>query len=125
MLTTGSPKQIAWALKIRMERLDSWRRADPEVFKHVVSSLDHQTSAAWWITHREKSLGEVLRYLQGDVPVKAAVKSIPKGTAASLPVSSSSKLSSHASNNDAVYRFEGETRSILTGDVVVDPACPF
>ena len=121
MIFTGSPKQIAWGKKIRTERLGRWRKSDPEIFMKVESILDDETSAAWWITHREKELEDVLPFI-GTGSVKTSVK--PKD---STPVSASlsgNKMNCVAFTNGG-NRYVGELRDMITGEVVVDPDCPF
>ena len=121
MITVGSPKQIAWGKKIRTERLGRWRKSSPEIFVKVEPILNEETSAAWWITYREKELEEVLPFI-GTGSVKTSVK--PKG---SLPVSASlpgNKMNCVAFT-DGGNRYTGELRDMVTGEVVVDPDCPF
>lgn len=121
MITVGSPKQIAWGKKIRTERLGRWNKSDPAIFMKVESLLNEVTSAAWWITHREKELEDVLPFI-GAGSVKAAVK--PKGP---TPVSTS--LPDNKKNGvdftDGGNRYIGDLRDVLTGEIVVDPDCPF
>jgi len=115
----GSEKQVAWAKRIKQERLAAWKQSDPEVFRAVEPQLRSEQSAAWWITYREKNLGEVLPYIaEGGSPVrKSAVKhKETQGSGSVSPVYSSL---------DDVIRFVGETRSIATGKVVEDADCPF
>ena len=121
MILAGSPKQIAWGKKIRTERLCRWRKSDPEIFVKVESLLNEETSAAWWITHREKELEEVLPFI-GTGPVKTSIK--PK---VSSPVSSSlpDYKKDYAACTDGIHRYVGELRDMVTGEIVVDPECPF
>jgi len=115
----GSEKQVAWAKRIKQERLASWKQSDPAVFKEVEPQLKDEQSAAWWITYREKNLGEVLPYIaSGGAPVRKSVVK-PKET------QGSASLSPVYSSLEDVIRFVGETRSIATGKVVVDADCPF
>jgi hypothetical protein len=118
----GSEKQVSWAKRIRLERLATWKQSDPAVFKEVESVLKNELSASWWITYREKSLSEVLPYIQaeGGTSGKKAVAKL-KTANASSPVSATI----NEFNNDEVYRFVGKLRSVATGELVVDPECPF
>lgn len=76
----GSPKQISWAKSIRADRMDRWKRSDPSAFQHVQSSLENESSASWWITHREKKLKDVLSFIVEGGEKRAVVK--PKATKA-------------------------------------------
>jgi hypothetical protein len=119
----GSPKQIAWALKIRTERMSRWGKSDPIIFSRVENTLEKETSAAWWITYREKEIGEVLKFIQGggESSGKAAVKP----TTSPLPSSSISKTYVATGDDGGITRYVGELRDTVTGKVVVDPDCPF
>ncbi|MBT1073582.1 hypothetical protein [Pelotalea chapellei] len=118
----GSPKQIAWAKNIRTDRLSRWRQSDPLAFRKVETALDAESSAAWWITHREKGLVEVLPFIAGGAEKRATAK--PKVTKVpSTPVVSSPKES--FSGLGDLHKYVGELRSVATGEVVVDPECPF
>jgi hypothetical protein len=113
----GSPKQVSWAKRIRTERLTSWLNADPRLFREEESGLQGESSASWWITVRDKGLEEVLKHIgQGASPrQKGAVK----------PAASAAEKFTQSFSNDEVYRFVGDTRSLTTGELVVDPLCPF
>jgi hypothetical protein len=120
----GSPKQISWALKIRADRLDCWRKFDPVIFQRVESSLDSETSAAWWITFRDKGLVEVLKYVQcGGSP--STVKSMVKTKSSSLPLPAVKKTYVSTCDDGGITRYVGELRDAVTGEVVIDPECPF
>jgi len=115
----GSEKQVAWAKRIKTERLGQWAKSDPEVFRQVESMLNSEASAAWWITHREKSLSEVISYIvdggEGKVIAKPrAAKSTP-AAAANVTFS----------GLDDVHKFVGELRDSSTGELVIDTDCPF
>lgn len=121
MIIVGSPKQIAWGKKIRTERLGRWSKSDPEIFVRVESILNEETSAAWWITHREKELEDVLQFI-GAGSVMTSVK--PKGPApasASLP----DNMKNCAAFTDGGNRYTGELRDMITREIVIDPDCPF
>lgn len=86
---TGSEKQILWAEKIRAGKLETvskalagelqpmhidaywgtsgWRqeaiKADDAHINYAIDLLKQQTSAAWWIDHRDTKIGFVLRDL--------------------------------------------------------------
>ena len=117
----GSPKQIAWALKIRADRMNRWKKSDPIVFKRVEQTLEKETSASWWITYREKELVEVLTYIQGGSTgmAMATPKSIP------LPSNSITKTYVATDDDGGITRYVGELRDAVTGEVVDDPECPF
>jgi len=121
----GSPKQIAWALRIRTERTGKWKKSDPIVFLRVDSALDSETSAAWWITHREKELGEVLKYIQtgGGTTGNAIVN--PKAPPSVSPPSTIKKTCVATSDDGGITRYVGELRDVVTGELAEDPECPF
>lgn len=115
----GSEKQVSWAKKIRLERLANWKKADPLVFKELEPALNAESSASWWITHRDKKLSEVLKFVdqEGTGRQASAKPSAPKDASAKVPPEYSSL--------DDVVRFVGETKSISTGEVVINRECPF
>ena len=119
----GSEKQISWAKRIRTERMSRWGKSDPIIFSRVEHALEKETSAAWWITYREKEIGEVLKYIQGggESSGKATVK--PK--ASPIPSSSTSKTYVATGDDGGITRYVGELRDVVTGKAVVDPECPF
>ena len=111
----GSEKQIAWAKRIKTERLAIWKQSDPLVFIGLESDLKNQLSASWWITCRDKCLKDVLPLIaEGGAREKKVVVKLD-----------TPKLSPVYSSLDSVCRFVGETRSIATGEIVVDVECPF
>lgn len=119
----GSPKQISWAKKIRTDRLSFWKKSDPILFKEVEAALGNETSASWWITYREKSLGDVLPYnVTGGEMRLTMVK--PKAVTAPPPTVALSSKDSFSGLED-VHRTVGELRDMVSGKVVVDPECPF
>jgi hypothetical protein len=119
----GSPKQIAWALKIRMERLSRWGKSDTIIFKRVEHTLENETSAAWWITYREKELGEVLNYIQGGGG--STGKAMVKPKTSPLPLPSIKKTFVATCDDGGITRYVGEVRDAVSGKVVNDPECPF
>ena len=86
----------------------------------VESILNDETSASWWITHREKEIGEVLPFMGG--AGKTTVK--PKGSSP-VPSSLLVKKMSYEACTDGDNRYVRELKDIVTGKVVVDPNCPF
>ena len=115
----GSEKQISWAKRIKTERMNRWGKSDPIIFNRVENTLEKETSAAWWITYREKEIGEVLKYIQG-----GGVSS-GKPTTSPLPSSTISKTYVATGDDGGITRYVGELRDTVTGMVVVDPECPF
>jgi hypothetical protein len=114
----GSPKQITWALKIRTDKLNRWMKTAPEIFKEIETNLKKETKASFWIAHKDEELGEILKYIVG-----GTTKS--KGPAASSLPSSSGDMKIYEPSDDGVFRYVGELRDATTGEVVVDPGCPF
>ena len=73
----GSPKQVAWATRIRHEILDAktgadhWRKLYQEASDEqapekaqVLAAIDviaSETSASWWIDHRSETMRSLLR----------------------------------------------------------------
>ena len=53
---TGSEKQVAWAEKIRRERLAAAFRKDPEAAKRHIERVE----AKWWIDNRSADLAAML-----------------------------------------------------------------
>lgn len=119
----GSPKQISWAKKIRTDRLNIWKMSDPSLFKEVETALEDESSASWWITHREKGLRDVLSYIAEGGEMRVTMMK-PKIIATYPTVASPNNKESFSGLND-VHRNVGEVRDIATGEVVVDPECPF
>ncbi len=92
----GSDKQIAWAEKIRAEKLETVRQAksgeldtmyfdayfggsyqaiaidDPQI-DYSIELLTSQTSASWWIDHRDTKVGITLKELFTKHPPQASV----------------------------------------------------
>jgi len=65
MKLIGAPKQVAWAEKVRKDRLKVWQETSPEIFKAVESIVTQETSADWWISYKDKGLDVVCRHLLG------------------------------------------------------------
>jgi hypothetical protein len=118
----GSEKQVSWAKRIKTERLSIWKKTDPLVFQEVESNLDNELSASWWITYREKSLSEVIPYIVegGGLPERKATAK-PKTTKGSSPV----PFEESYTRLEDTRRFIGELKSVVSGELVVDPECPF
>jgi hypothetical protein len=119
----GSPKQIAWAIKIRTDRMNRWKKSEPVVFDEIESILKNQTSGSWWITHREKEIAGVIPYIEvGSSGMKKDYKSI-----CSIPIYASpdKKVYVPCSDEGVTHRYVGELRDAITGEVVIDPECPF
>jgi hypothetical protein len=113
----GTPKQIAWAERIRTDSLARWKKSDPVKF----SELAKQTASSWWIANKDKELEEVL-----GVTVKSsttASSSKPKG--ASMPTITPTSDKMFETKPDGSTRYVGELRDAATGELVVDEGCPF
>lgn len=65
MKLSGAPKLVAWAEKIRTDRLKVWQETSPEIFKAIESIVLHQSSADWWIANKGKGLDAVCKQLLG------------------------------------------------------------
>lgn len=121
----GTEKQASWARAIRKDRLKAWQAADSDSFKTVESMLTQQDSAAWWITSRDKSLGQVCSQLQnGDGP------KIPGKRAAFSPPQKVGIRKADEEVWDTVltalgFTRSGPTRDVVTGEVVNDVTLPF
>jgi len=114
----GSEKQIAWAIKIRTDKLNKWNKSDPDTFKKIESQLVKESKASFWIAHKDENLGGISKYIQGG----RAVKSV--GTPSPLSPSTVGR-SEYKLAADGLYKYVGELRDTATGEVVVDPECPF
>ena len=64
MKLTGAPKLVVWAEKIRKDRLKVWEETSPEIFKAVEAVVTSETSADWWIAHKDKGLETVCKLLR-------------------------------------------------------------
>ena len=65
MKLTGAPRQVAWAEKVRRDRLKAWEEASPEIFSAIEPLLIREKRADWWIAHKDKGLDVVCRLLLG------------------------------------------------------------
>ncbi len=63
MKLTGAPKLVAWAEKIRVNRLKVWQETSPEVFTAIEAFVTRETSADWWIANKDKGLEVVCKLL--------------------------------------------------------------
>ncbi|NVN98561.1 MAG: hypothetical protein HXX17_04485 [Geobacteraceae bacterium] len=63
MKLTGAPKLVVWAEKIRMDRLKVWKETSPEIFAAIEAIVTRETSADWWIAHKDKGLEVVCKLL--------------------------------------------------------------
>lgn len=120
----GSEKQVSWAKRIKSERLSTWKKSDPSVFNEVEVNLKDELSASWWITHREKSLKEVIPYIAEGGEQKAIPK-VAKGSSPKCATGSAVATKEPFSGLDDVHRFVGELRDSATRELVVDSGCPF
>lgn len=58
----GSEKQVAWALDIRSNAMQSLKAAcKPEVMPEVAKTVESISSAAWWIDNRDDIIRAVLK----------------------------------------------------------------
>lgn len=58
----GSEKQVAWALDIRSNAMQSLKTAcKPEVLPEVTKTVESISSAAWWIDNRDDIIRAVLK----------------------------------------------------------------
>jgi hypothetical protein len=65
MKLTGAPKQVAWAEKVRKDRLKVWRETSPEIFAAIESIVTREGRADWWIAYKDKGLDVVCKHLLG------------------------------------------------------------
>jgi hypothetical protein len=65
MMLTGTPEQIAQALRIRPERIYRWRRANYTIFNAIQKMLHGKTLAAWWIKHKDSEIESIIKALKG------------------------------------------------------------
>jgi len=64
MKLIGAPKLVVWAEKIRKDRLKVWQETSPEIFKAIEAIVTGETSADWWIAHKDKGLETVCKLLR-------------------------------------------------------------
>jgi hypothetical protein len=65
MKLIGAPKLVAWAEKVRKDRLKVWQETSSEIFKAIEAIVTRETSADWWISHKDKGLDVVCKQLLG------------------------------------------------------------
>jgi hypothetical protein len=119
----GSEKQISWAKRIRTDRMNRWGKSDAVVFEEIVPILNDQTSATWWITHREKEIVGVLPYLEAES--KGRAKDYKSMCSIPIYASSDKKVYEPCSDEGMTHRYIGKLRDAVTGEVVDDADCPF
>ena len=135
---SGSEKQIAWAERIRKDRLTVWQESDPEEFEVVKMELLQQDSSAWWITYRDRSLEEVIKHITYGVkwqalkekktPGKKAASSPTQRDALSVPMNPMTATTGADCiriETPTGFQLIGPTKNILTGEVVEDDSLPF
>lgn len=132
----GSDKQVAWAEKIRNNRLKVWQESDPEAFEVTQAILFKEDQAAWWITYRERSLNEVIKHITYGVKWKnlkekkhkeqKKQKAPVEKTAPTVPMEVVESADSFKKiETDTGFHLIGPTRDMLTGEVVEDDSLPF
>ena len=65
MNLTGAPKLVAWAEKVRKDRLKVWRETSPEIFAAIEAIVTREVRADWWIAYKDKGLDVVCKHLLG------------------------------------------------------------
>lgn len=63
MKLTGAPKLVVWAEKVKKDRLKVWQETSPEIFSAIEAIVTSETSADWWIAHKDKGLEVVCKLL--------------------------------------------------------------
>jgi len=112
----GSEKQIRWATSIRKEMTEVWKRSDSEAYEAL--GLENETKASWWIANRQHVLIDgALR--PHNVNGAASVK----GYSPALSPTESEKTYEACPDGGCIHI--GGLRNMLTGELVVDPECPF
>ena len=132
---SGSEKQIAWAERIRKDRLTVWQESDPEEFEVVKMELLQQDSSAWWITYRDRSLEEVIKHITYGVKWQSlkdkktpAKKDAPRsclGDAPSVRMVPTRGADCTRIETASGFQLIGPTKDIVTGEVVEDDSLPF
>lgn len=75
MKLTGAPKLVVWAEKVRKDRLKVWQETSPEIFKAIEAIVSKETTADWWLAHKDKGLETVCKLLlSGNLQRPAAAK---------------------------------------------------
>lgn len=110
----GSPRQIGWAMRIRADKLSKWMKSPPEIFSEIESSLKKEKMASFWIAHKDDDLAEILKHIRGRAEKSKVVTGSPETPSITFVLS-----------EDGLLRYVGELRSVTTGEIVVDPECPF
>jgi len=65
MKLVGAPKIVAWAEKVRKDRLKVWQETSPEIFQAIESIVTRETRADWWIAYKDKGLDTVCKHILG------------------------------------------------------------
>jgi len=65
MKLTGAPKLVVWGEKVRKDRLRVWQETSPEIFQAIEAMVALETTADWWIAHKDKGLDAVCKELLG------------------------------------------------------------
>jgi hypothetical protein len=73
MKLTGAPKLVVWAEKIRKDRLKVWQETSPEIYSAIEAIVNLQTTADWWIAHKDKGLDVVCKQLLATKQQRPAV----------------------------------------------------
>lgn len=136
----GTEKQVSWAVKIRKDRLERWRReagGDASILA-LLQVLEAETRSSWWISYKDADLETVLRHNRGgydkskedmkkflgtknEAPPKKEIQPVrqvqgPKQEAAPAVVT----------KGTTPRMTVGPTRNIITGEIVEnDPDLPF
>ena len=122
----GSEKQIAWGERIRLDRLNRWKKADPLRFNEIKTDLFNLIAASHWIANKDKELEQVLPFIAGEKWRDKCSKpegSMPNGS--SHVDSTSGNIKTFEACTDGLHRHIGELRDIRTGEPVVCSECPF
>jgi len=126
MVLIGTEKQKAWASKIIRENQAAWKAEDPALLTEVRHVLNQQTSAAFWIANRDKSLAEVVEVIAKQQATKAA-PSVPEVAGSVSPGATQSPFGEgwETIRTATGFMWSGPVRSITTGAIVFDDSLPF
>lgn len=65
----GTEKQVRWANDIRGEKMSDAKKIaekvnrNKEIFDGAIKKMEEETSASWWISHRDDTIKEILKEL--------------------------------------------------------------
>ena len=146
----GSPKQTAWASRIRKDRLKVWGVSSSEMFKDIENKLVTMTDAGWWISYKDKAIDTVFNHfvdgidlnkIQRDEWEKKQKKHDQKDSAGvraylkkelekesqgkKITIKSDFEVALCGSNGDGLMRWESQAIDTRTGQVCSDSNCPF